>query len=310
MKLSLFDLHCDTPLELYLQKKRLSDNDLAVSLAKAEVFDRYVQVMAFWNTARLSEDEGWEELCRTYRAFLADPAFSEGKITLVTAYQSDARAKTRFLLSVEDARVLGGRLERVDTLFEMGFRLLTPLWGGVSCIGGAHNTDEGLSSFGKAALQKALSLGMLLDVSHASQRSTDEILELSRAAKRPVLATHSNAHKVCPVSRNLRDTQIRELIACDGLIGLNLYQSFLKSGKAVSVSALLPHIEHFLALGAEDHLALGGDMDGCLLPVDLRDLSELPHLAELMLQANYPERLIRKLFFENADRFAARYLLY
>ncbi len=307
MQLSLFDLHCDTPYEMHRKQQPLTQNTLAVSLERARVLGQYVQVMAHWTDHTLDDETGWERFLAMRRHLDADTAIQDGTARIVTRYDGATPSSATLILALEDARILAGKLERVNALYDAGIRIVTPLWKGVTCIGGSHDVQGGLTSFGVSALCRALSLGMILDISHASERSAFEIFELSSERCRPVIASHSNAYAVCPVSRNLRDDQIGRILSSGGVIGLNLYGQFLRpDGKALA-SDVLPHVEHFLSLGAADALCLGCDMDGCDLPPDLSDLAALPHLAEEMLRHNYPESLVHKIFFENANRFAKKY---
>ena len=307
MKLSLFDLHCDTAFEMLRASQPLTSNTLAVSLEHARVFERYTQVMAHWIPFSLDDEAGWQHFHAMLDNLRRDPALQENRARIVTRFDKMSDTPT-LLLALEDARILAGDLSRVDRLFNEGVRILTPLWRGETCIGGSHDTDSGLTNFGRAAIERAIRLGMIPDVSHASVASAEEIFDIAEREKRPVIASHSDAFSVCPVSRNLRDDQVAKILRSDGIIGLNLYKEFLTSAPTATSLDVFPHIEHFLALGAADALCLGGDMDGCDLPPDVQNLSELPKLAEQMLRRNYPESLVRKIFFENAARFAQRYL--
>ena len=307
MKLSLFDLHCDTAYEMRRQGQGLEKNSLAVSLQKAGCFERYLQVMAHWTDSALDDEEGWKAFYSVWNNLQSDPAVQKGKAGISTVCPPPDHRPT-LLLAVEDARILGGRLERVDELFRLGIRILTPLWKGETCIGGSHDTASGLTEFGKEALLRASKLGMILDLSHASERSSWEILEIAEKANRPVIASHSNAYDLCPVSRNLKKEQIQAVIDHDGIIGINLHCPFLSLDGKATADHVTEQISYFLELGAADHLALGCDMDGCQLPTDLSDLSRLPLLAEKLLAANYPESLIQKIFYQNAYSFAQKYL--
>lgn len=299
--LSLFDLHCDTANEMLATGQSLRDNTLAVSLSKADTFRQYIQVMALWPDNRLSDGEGWQQVRRMVQNLQSDSAVRSGAVGLGTVCPERA-AGTSLLLGLEDARVLELRPERMDDLFEMGVRIFTPLWRGVTCIGGAHDTDEGLSDFGELAVRRALELGMIPDISHASVASAEEIFDLAAEYRRPVIASHSNAYTVTPVSRNLRDGQIRSVLDGGGLIGLNLCAAFLATDRPASAEDVLRHAEYFLSHGAENALALGCDMDGADLPGDLANLAALPSLAECFLRHNYPEDLVRRIFFDNAYR--------
>ena len=167
--LSLFDLQCDTAGEMLATGQPLGENSLAVSLSKAAAFRQYVQVMALWANNRLSDADGWQQVRRMALNLKNDPAV-DGTVGLATVCPERADGIS-LLLGLEDARVLELHPERVDELFEMGVRIFTPLWRGVTCIGGAHDTDEGLSDFGELAVRRALELGMLPDISHASVAS-------------------------------------------------------------------------------------------------------------------------------------------
>ena len=227
---------------------------------------------------------------------------TDGRAKCLTAVGEEL-PPVSLLFSIEDARIFANHLDRVEEAYALGVRILTPLWGGVTCIGGSHDTIEGLTDFGRSVVQKAHSLGMILDISHASIRSAEEIFDLAKDANRPVIASHSNAAAICPVSRNLRDDQIQKILSSGGIIGLNLYTKFLSQKARVTVEDVIPHIEHFLSLGASDALCLGCDMDGAQMPEGLRTIGDLYVLAERLLARNYSEALVRKLFYDNAKSF-------
>lgn len=308
--LSLFDLHCDTAYEMYRKKQPLRKNGLAVSLENAAAFEQYVQVMALWTEHSLSDEDGWQQMLRMLSHLTEDEAVQSQDTALAVDASLLNTHKRLFFLGIEDARILANDLSRVDRLFSLGIRFLTPLWSGETCIGGSHDTVLGLTAFGRAALDRATAQGMLLDVSHASEKASEEIFLISDQHARPVLATHSNSYTVCPVSRNLRDWQIREILRTGGLIGLNLYPPFLQpNGTEHALRDILFHIDRFLSLGAEHALALGCDMDGCDLPPDIPSLSALPRLAEQLSRHGYSDTLIDRIFYRNAAEFAKKHLV-
>lgn len=308
MRPSLFDLHADTAWAMYEKGQPLTDNTLAVSLKRASRFERYIQVMALWTHPSLSDASGWNRCIQMLQNLRADEAIVNGSARICTACPERNAKTPSFLLSVEDARILNGTLERVDALYDMGVRILTPLWKGVSCIGGAHDTQNGLTPFGKAAIDRALSRGMVPDISHASEHSAFELLDLANARGIPTIASHSNAYTICPVSRNLRDWQIEAVLSSDGVIGINLYTYFLRTDGNASTEDIIRHIEYFLEKGTEHALCLGCDMDGADMPSDIPDLSRLPLLAEALQKRNYTDEMIRALFFENAYCFAEKHI--
>ena len=189
----------------------------------------------------------------------------------------------------------------------MGVKSVILMWSGETCIGGSHNTEVGLTDFGKRAAREMLSHGMVLDISHASVASSKDIFEISAVYGKPVIASHSNAHAICPVSRNLHDWQIDAIVASGGVIGINLFRLFLEEDGNATLDSILRHVEYFLARGAENALALGCDMDGADLPDEIPNLSYLDRVAEHLLAHGYSQKLINDLFFENAYRFAQKH---
>lgn len=307
MKLSLFDLHADTAWAMYQSKQPLGSNSLAVSLDKAQNYDRYIQTMALWTSPKLGDDEGYQELLEVVKNLKADPSLLWGDAELSASCPTRESQKASLLLSVEDARVLDGNIDRVAELAALGVKSVIPMWSGETCIGGSHNTNVGLTDFGKRAAKEMLLHGMILDISHASVESSKDIFELSAACGKPVIASHSNAYAICPVSRNLHDWQIEAIVSSGGIIGINLFRLFLEEDGNATLDSILRHVEHFLSLGAENALCLGCDMDGADLPDDIPDLSHLDRLALHLLAHGYKEEFIQKLFFENAYRFAQKH---
>ena len=133
------------------------------------------------------------------------------------------------------------------------------------------------------------------------------VFEISAAYNKPVIASHSNAYAICPVSRNLQDWQIDAIIASGGIIGINLFRLFLEENGEATLDSILRHIEYFLSRGAENTIAFGCDMDGADLPDDIPNLSHLDRVAEHLLAHGYSQKLIDNLFFENAYRFAQKH---
>ena len=304
MKLSLFDLHADTAWAMYETGQPLKKNSLAVSLTKAARFSRYIQTMALWTSPKHNDEEGYHHLLKMVENLKSDPALQSSEANLFATCPQKEDPIPSLILSVEDARILAGKLERVDVLADLGVRSVIPMWCGETCMGGSHDTEIGLTEFGKHACRKMLERNMTLDISHASEQTSNDIFELSAACGKPVIASHSNAHAICPVSRNLRDWQIDAIIASGGIIGINLYRAFLAKDENATLDTILSHIEYFLSRGAESAIALGCDMDGAELPDDIPDLSSLWRLAEHMEKKGYSQTLIDALFFENAYRFA------
>lgn len=308
------DLHCDTALDLYRKEQQLKTNNLAISIDKAAVYPHYAQLFAVWGHKNRTDEETYTDFLAVTDCFAAQLDANRDTIVPVRSGKQLRAAwdsgKIAAILAVEDARLLAGDLGRLDVLAERGIAYLTLMWAGESIIGGAHDTEAGLTAFGREVVKRCFELGILPDISHASARSADEILTLAEQAGRPVIASHSNAHAVYPHSRNLRDEHFKRLMALGGIVGFNLCHFHIKDCRETPTRPedLLPHIEHFLSLGGERHLAMGGDLDGATLPVGMTTVSDVAILADVMRNAGYSEDTIRRIFGHNALTFFEKHL--
>ncbi|MGM9682693.1 MAG: dipeptidase [Eubacteriales bacterium] len=304
MKYSLFDLHCDTLYEMFMRSDSLSSDCLSVSLKKANPYDKYAQVCAVWSDKRLGDEEAFARF-KNILAYAKEHI--DGAAFVRSASEFDLCRKNDtvpLILAVEDARILSGDISLLAYLAECGVRILTLLWSGISCIGGAYDTEVGLSDFGKLTVRKCFEYGIIPDISHASRQSTRDVFELNTDNK-PVIASHSDSFAVCPHKRNLTDAEFRQIMSCRGLVGINLYCEHLglQCDAADAVDTVIKHIEHYLSLGGEDTVSFGCDFDGAQTPQALADISALTVVGERMLQLGYKEDLIEKLFYGNAERF-------
>lgn len=307
--MKLFDLHCDTPYELAQKRQPLIDNDLHISLTKAKKYENYGQVSAVWSNNRIGDEEAYQRFWAISDNFISEISKNSASSALCKSGEDIKRAweekKGAFVLSVEDARLLCGDISRLDLLFERGVRVLTLLWAGETIIGGSHDTDAGLSDFGKQVTRRCFELGIIPDISHASERSADDVVAIAAEYGRPFIASHSCAYTAYAHTRNLRDRHIEAIKATGGLIGESLCRSHLNKGGA-SIKDVVRHIEYYISAGAVDNLSLGGDLDGTTLPDGMHDLRDMDRLIPLLQQDGISDDDIEKIFWRNAYEFASR----
>ncbi len=309
--LPLIDLHCDTLYELSCHHASLWQNDLAISLEDAAAYPHYAQFFAAWCSDRLTDDQGYDAFCRMvayWQEQLKQELVASRMVAVHTAEDltrawSDHRAAA--FLAVEDARILGNRPERLDHLARCGVRYLTLQWSGETCIGGAFDTDVGLTSFGRRTVERCFALGIVPDISHTNAKSAQDTIDLAQVSEKPIIASHSNAYSVYDHPRNLRDEHFTALRELGGLVGLNFYCEHLcdTSQREAAVSDLVRHLEHYLSLGGENTVAIGGDWDGAALPRGISHISDAKQLACELMRLGYPDSLIQKLFYGNAQAF-------
>ena len=140
---------------------------------------------------------------------------------------------------------------------------------------------------------------IVVDVSHLNEESFWDVAQI---AKKPFIATHSNAYDICNHVRNLKTDQIREIRNVGGIIGLNFYKLFLEDNCKNGVNALIKHIDYFLKQKCEDILAIGSDFDGADMPDDIKDITFVPTIKQHISRC-FGEDIANKIMFENAKRF-------
>ena len=305
--MKLIDLHCDTAYRIHSKRVLLAENDFHISLENVIKYENYAQMMAIYINKKLSDEEGFYRFHEIYGYFFAELAENKGRIALITdgrelpAIWESGRAAA--LLSVEDARLLAGKIERLDYLYSKGVRSLVLMWGGETCIGGSHDTNAGLTDFGREVTHRCFSLGIVPDISHASERSASEMLYIAGEYQKPLIASHSNSYAVYPHSRNLRDSHFEAIQELGGIVGISLCRSHLAPGGDAKIDDILKHIDHYMTLGGEDTVALGCDLDGTDLPDGISGVADLEKIADRLAAQGYSNELIEKIFWRNAAAF-------
>lgn len=310
INMKLFDLHCDTATRLLDEKQGFYKNDFHISLERAEYLQKYAQVMAIWTNYRLSDEEGYSRFFEVLYNLKNEIKINSDKVLLVTSaselnYCIECQ-KSPLILAVEDARILANDLSRLDTLQSNGVKLLTLNWYGQTCIGGAHDTNIGLSDFGIKVVNRCFALGIIPDISHCSFEGAKMALELAKAYNKPIVASHSDSYTVNKHTRNLKDEYFFDIIKIGGLVGINLCPAHLSSQDSADLFDIVKHIEHYLSLGGEDIISMGCDLDGTDLPSGFNGIQDIYQIANELLKLNYSEELLNKIMYTNAFEFFKR----
>jgi membrane dipeptidase len=172
-----------------------------------------------------------------------------------------------------------------------------------SSSGDAEPKPFGLTEKGRAFVRRAFELGLVVDVSHASDRAVDDILAEANHARGVVVATHSNARALADHPRNLSDAQLRAIAATGGVIGVNFHGPFLARGRRARLGDVVRQVQHLRDVAGIEHVAIGSDFEGDIRPPDeLRDASRFPVLAAALVRAGLSTADVRKIFAENALR--------
>lgn len=210
--------------------------------------------------------------------------------------------------TIENARMFAADLGLVERYAADGLLMASISWNAAGPLASGHDTHEHVSELGARAIAEMERNRVVLDVSHLNDECFDDVCRLST---RPFVASHSNSRAVCGHRRNLTDRQFAEIRERGGVVGLNYCDKFLSNevleGHAADVSfdEVATHIEHWLDLGGEDVVALGGDLDGATVPSLLNGADKMPAFQGL-LEHRFGSTITRKLCYANALAFFER----
>lgn len=170
---------------------------------------------------------------------------------------------------------------------------------------GESSTGRGLSERGERFVRAAYEAGGIVDVSHASDASTERVLEIARELGRPVVATHSNARALAPHPRNLKDEHIVAIGRSGGVIGVNFHQRFLEvaQGRGATLEQVVGTIHHLVRLAGDSVVAIGSDFEGGIRPVpELSSAASYQVLGRALEKAGFSRKQVRAFLSGNARR--------
>ncbi|MFZ4833028.1 dipeptidase [Rouxiella sp. Mn2063] len=239
-----------------------------------------------------TQSAGRAKICRTVAEI--ESCISSGVLAMV--------------LHIEGAEALDPELRLLDSWYEAGLRSIGPMWNLPNQFGfgvkgdfpGSPDTGEGFTPAGISLLHACNRKRLLIDLSHMNEKSFWQTAQYSDA---PLVATHSNAHALCPHPRNLTDKQLAAIAESDGFVGVNFGTTFLRAdGKRdnnTPLSDIVRHLDYLLEKLGENRVGFGSDFDGTNVPDPLADVAGLPRLIQELSDAGYDSALIEKLAWRN-----------
>jgi membrane dipeptidase len=260
--------------------------------------------------------------------------------------------KIAVLMGIEGGDAIEDSLRALREFYRLGVRYMTLThsenteWADSSGFGGrpAKSEHGGLTPFGEEVVREMQRIGMLVDVSHVSDGTIDDVL---RVAKAPIIASHSSARALCDVPRNLSDDQLRAIAKNGGVVMVNFFSGyvdpayrdasrafFAKHGKEMAeaekrgahlseisalverlggrelpktpLAKLVDHIEHVAKVAGVDHVGLGSDFDGVFaMPEGLQGIDGLPKITEELLRRGWSDEDVKKVLGANFLRVFA-----
>jgi len=216
--------------------------------------------------------------------------------------------KLAAILHIEGAEGIDPDLTMLDVLYESGLRSIGPVWSRPNIFGhgvpfrypSTPDTGPGLTEHGRELVKACNRLKVMIDLSHLNEKGFWEVAKLSDA---PLVATHSNAHAVCPHSRNLTDKQLAAIRESRGMVGVNFATSFIRPDgqrdENTPLEQMIRHMDHLIEHVGIDGVGLGSDFDGATIPAEIGDVRGLPRLVDAMRKHGYDEATLRKICYEN-----------
>ena len=191
--------------------------------------------------------------CRGYAAIATTPD---------ELWQNKFKGIKSVVKGIENGYAVGLDIDNVDRYRSRGVAYMTLCHNGDNDICDSHkgnNEHNGLSDFGREVVARMNKVGMMVDLSHASEKSFWDALECST---KPIICSHSSSRALCDHTRNLTDEQIRALASSGGVAQVCLYSGFLKKGGNATIDDAVRHIMHMIDVMGVDHVGIGSDFDG------------------------------------------------
>lgn len=212
------------------------------------------------------------------------------------------------IMHIEGAEPVGEDFSGFEVLYAAGLRSIGPVWSRPTRFGhgvpfrypSSPDTGPGLTDLGMELVKLCNQHNMVIDLAHLNEAGFWDVAKLSTS---PLIATHANAHAICPHSRNLTDRQLSAIKDSGGIVGLNFATSVTRAdGQSTSETSLddmLRQIDHLIEVAGLDHVAFGSDFDGATISNKISDVGGLVHLRTAMRDHGYDENTMRKLCHEN-----------
>jgi membrane dipeptidase len=351
----VIDTHDDTTQRLLDPKFDLSarHNDGNIDIPRMREGDLDAIFFSIWISSKILGPEAVKKALDQIDAVRETVRKHPNDLLLATSAADIREAKKQHkiavLMGVEGGHMMGNDLSVLRNFAALGVRYMTLThmdnneWADSSTDKPAHN---GLADFGKDVIREMNRLGIIVDISHVSDKTFYDVLETSKA---PVFASHSSCRAICQAPRNMTDDMIRDLAKHGGVIQINYHVGFLsqefrdfekahpeaekeihdevdkrcgsneacklttgdqvvrdlmQAGKLPKVdwTVIVDHIDHAVKIAGADHVGLGSDFDGAVMPLGMQDVTHIPQITDALLKKGYSESDIRKILGENTLR--------
>ena len=258
--------------------------------------------------APLNVEEARNSIVAELAILLKIERASRGSVALCKTVAEISSAIEREALAVvvhlEGAEAIDGDLKFLEVLYAAGLRSIGPVWSRNNIFGhgvpfhfpSSPDLGDGLTVAGERLVSACNEMKIIVDLSHITEKGFWDVARLTKA---PLVATHSNAHALCPSPRNLTDRQLAAIRDTQGMVGLNFATCFLRPDGSMrpdtDIDLMVRQIDYLLEKLGEDHVGLGSDFDGAVVPEKIGSAAGLQLLFAALREKGYSEPVLRKL---------------
>ena len=269
--------HLDaTIMVAYLKQLERTDEALSAATAKADRILNEIEEMVAKN-------------CTT-----VDIAYTPADL-----FRLKKAGKKAVMLGIENGYAIGKDITNVERFRHRGVVYMTLCHNGNNDICGSarYNEEElGVSTFGEQVIKEMNRVGMMVDISHAGEKSFYDALEIS---SKPIVASHSSARALCDHPRNLTDDQLKALAAKGGVAQVCMYGGFLRKNGEATIKDAIEHLNHMVNVMGIEHVGIGTDFDGDGGITGCASASELINFTRRLLLERYSGESIRLIWGGN-----------
>ena len=301
------DSHCDTPMFFY-EGVNIADNNERVQTNIPKMVDGGLDAscMVAYIKQESRSVEGLNkavEKCKGIINTLINQIEASKSAIQVRSHEDLLKAKRcgkkGIFIGIENGYGIGKDISLLKYYKELGVIYLTLCHNGDNDIcdsAKGNHEHNGLSDFGKEVVKELNRLGIMVDLSHAGDKSFYDALELSKS---PIIASHSSCRAICNHPRNLTDEQIVALARKGGVMQICIYDHFLNNDGVASVKTIADHIDHVVNLVGVDYVGIGTDFDGGGGVPGCNGVNEIINLTCELIRRGYGDGDLKKIWGEN-----------
>lgn len=302
------DSHCDTPMffdqDIHFHTR---DPKILVDLHKmteggldATIMVAYLKQMERDDLSLIAATQKANSLLSQIEKMVKENGHAVGIArTSADLYRLKSEGRKAIMLGIENGYAIGKDLSLIRHFKERGVVYMTLCHNGDNDLcdsARGKNEHNGISPLGIKAIHEMNRLGMMIDLSHASEKSFYDALEVSNA---PIVCSHSSSRALCDHPRNLTDDQLRALANQGGVAQVTLYSGFLRQDSPATICDAIEHLEHMIRIMGIEHVGIGTDFDGDGGIIGCASASELINFTRQLLKRKYNEEDISRIWGGN-----------